>query len=109
MEDPLSPFPGAEETGIFPILRAICSFSYIGEFNVIRETLCFKKILQDFCPFGVKTGVDVNRNQFVINGNTLPALLKEVEKREAIFSSGDPHYDPIPVLDQPITVDRLSH
>jgi hypothetical protein len=37
MEETFSPFPGTEETGVFPILGAIRSPPDIGELDVVRE------------------------------------------------------------------------
>jgi hypothetical protein len=109
MEEPLSPLPRTEETGVLSILRAIRLSSDVGELDVIGEVLGFKKTLQDFSLFRVKTQVDVNRDQLITDGNSIPSLVKETEECEAILSSRDPHQDPVSILDQPIAMDRLSH
>jgi hypothetical protein len=90
-EEPLSPLPRAEETGILSIFRAICSSPNLGEFDVIGEVLGFKKTLQDFSMSRVKTQVDMNRDQFIIDGYPIPSFLKEAEERKAILPPGDPY------------------
>jgi hypothetical protein len=79
-EEPLSPLPRAEETGVLSIFRAICFSSNLGEFDVIREVLGFKKVFQDFSSVGVETQVDVNRDQFIIDGYSISSFLKEAEE-----------------------------
>ena len=53
-EEPLSPLPRAEETGILSIFRAICPSSDVCELDVIGEVLGFKKILQDLSSLASK-------------------------------------------------------
>jgi hypothetical protein len=109
MEQALSSFPGTEETGIFAILRAVRPSPDIGELNVVREPFRFKKILQDFGLLRIKAKVNVNREEFIMNGDPFASFLKEVEERQAILSSRDSHQYSVPFLDQTITVDRFSH
>jgi hypothetical protein len=45
MEQTFSPFPRAEEAGIFPILRTIRPSPDIGELDVVRKPFCFKIFL----------------------------------------------------------------
>jgi hypothetical protein len=80
MEKTFSSFPGAEETRIFSILSAIRLHPDIGELNVVREPLCFKEILQDLGPARIKTKVNVNRQKFIVDGNSLTPLMEEVEE-----------------------------
>jgi hypothetical protein len=87
LKKPLSPLPRTEETGIFPILRTVRLSSNIGEFDMIGETLPFKIILQDFGFSRTKTEVDVNGDQFVMDGNPFQTLFQEVKQGEAILSS----------------------
>lgn len=44
-----------------------------------------------------------------MDGNSFSALIEKVKKREAILSSRNSNDDPISILDQTKTVDRLSH
>jgi hypothetical protein len=80
MEDLLSSLPGAEETGVLPILRTIGFPPDVCEFDMIGEPLFFKIFLQDFSSPGVKTEVDVNRNQFIIGLNPFSPLVEKVEE-----------------------------
>jgi hypothetical protein len=89
MKDKLSPFPGAEEAGILSIFRTICLRPNVCKLDVVGETFCFKKIFQGVGPFVVETQVNVNWNQFVMDGNMFSPLVKEVEKCEAILPSRD--------------------
>ena len=60
MEQALSPFPGAEEAGILPILRTVRPSPDIGELDVIRKPFFLKNCFQDFGSVGIKTEVNVN-------------------------------------------------
>lgn len=57
----------------------------------------------------MKTQVDVNRDQFVTNGDSFSPLVKEREHGQAVLTSGNRNKDTVPILDQTIAVDRFSH
>jgi len=79
-EKPFPPFPGTEETRIFSILRAIRSPPDIRELDVTRQSSGLKETPQDL-PLGrVKTEVDVNRQEFVMDGNSPASLMEEMEE-----------------------------
>jgi hypothetical protein len=109
MEQTFSSFPGTKETGVFAILRAVRPSPDIGELNVVRVPFRFKKILQDFGLPRIKAKVNVNREEFIMNGNSFAPFMEEVEERKAILSSRDPYQNAVSFLDQTITVNRFSH
>jgi hypothetical protein len=104
-----SSLPGTEEARIFSILSAIGPHPDIGELHVKSEPFCFKEILQDLGPIGIKAKVNVNRQKFVMDGDAFASLMEKVKKREAVLPSGDPDQYAIPLLDQTVAVDRFSH
>jgi hypothetical protein len=109
MEEAFSPFPGTEETGVFPILCTVRFSPDIGELDVVRESFCFEKIPQDLGPPGAKAEVNVSRHEFVMDGDTSASFMEKVEQCQAILSAGNPHQNAVSLLDQTITVDRFSH
>ena len=109
MEEAFSPFPGAEKTRVFPILGAVRFPPNIGELDMVRELFCFKKIPQSVRLPRTEAQVDVNRHEFVSDGNALASFMEKVEQCQAILTTGDPHQNAVPLLDQTVTVDRLSH
>ena len=109
MKEAFSPFPGTKETWIFSILCAVCPSPDIGELNVVRKTFHFKKILENLGSAGTKAQVNVNRYEFVMNGDSFTPFMEKVEKGQAILSAGDPHQDSVSLLQQTIAVDCFSH
>jgi hypothetical protein len=79
-EKTFSSFPGAEETGILSILRAIRLRPDIGELHVVSEPRRFKEILQDLTLPGIETEVNVYGEKFVMNGNSFASPMKKVEE-----------------------------
>jgi hypothetical protein len=73
-------FPGTEKTRIFSILRAIRLHPDIRELDVPRESSCLKEIPQDLTLGRIKTEVNVNRQEFVMDGNSPASLMKEMEE-----------------------------
>lgn len=71
-----SPFPGAKKTGVFPILRAVRPPPDIGELDVVGESFCFKKIPQEVGLPGIKAKVDVNRHDFIMDGDAFASLME---------------------------------
>jgi hypothetical protein len=99
MKEAFSPFPGAEKTGVFMILGAVRPPPNICEFDMVREPFCFKIFLQDFGSTRIKTEVNVNWEELVMNGDSPASFVEEVKERQAIFPSGDPYQKPVPLLD----------
>jgi hypothetical protein len=60
MKEPFPSFPGAEETGVLPILRAIGPPPNIREFDMIGETLSFKMTFQDLGSTGTEPQIDID-------------------------------------------------
>jgi hypothetical protein len=75
MKQALPPLPGAKETGVFSIFRAVRPSPDIGEFNVVRKPFRFKKVLQDFGSPGIKAEVNINWEEFIVNGNPSASLM----------------------------------
>jgi len=109
MEQTFPSLPGTEKARVFPILRTVRPSPDMGEFDMVREASHCKKILQDFCPSGTKTEVNINRHQLVTDRNSFASLMEEVEERKAIFPSGDSNKNSIAILDQAIAMDRFPH
>jgi len=109
MKEAFPPVPGAEEAWVLPILGAIRSPPDIGELDMVREPHVFKKLLQDASPPGIEAEVNVNRHEFVMDGDAFAPLIEKVEQGQAILSAGNPHQNAVSPLDQTITVDRFSH
>jgi hypothetical protein len=80
MEEALSPFPGAEKTGVFPILRAVRSPSNIGELDMIGKLFCLKKISQSVGSTRAKAEVDVSCHEFIMHRDALASLKQKVEQ-----------------------------
>jgi hypothetical protein len=80
MKQAFSPLPGAKETGVFSILRAVRPYSDISEFNVVSKPFHFKKSLQNFGLPGIKAKVNVNRHEFVMGGDSFASLMEEMKE-----------------------------
>jgi hypothetical protein len=78
-EQMLSSFPGAEETGVFSILRTVRPSSDIRELDVVREPSPFKKILQDFGLPRMKAEVNINGKKFVMDRDSLASFMEKCE------------------------------
>jgi hypothetical protein len=80
MEEALSPFPGAQETGVFSVLGAICSPPNVGELDMIWKLFCLKKISESVGFPGVEAEIDVDRHELIMNGDALAPLMEKVEQ-----------------------------
>jgi hypothetical protein len=80
MEEALSPFPGTEKTGVFSILRAIRPCSDIGKLDVVGKPSCLKKISQSIGFLGGKAEIDVDRHEFIMDGDPLASLMEKVKQ-----------------------------
>jgi hypothetical protein len=80
MKQAFSPLPSAEETGIFSILRAVGPSSDIRELHMISKLFGFKIILQDLGSARAKTEINVNREELIMDGNSLAPFIEEVKQ-----------------------------
>jgi len=80
MEEPFSPFPGAEKARVFSILGAIRPPPNISELDVIGKLPCLKKISQGFGFLGAKAEIDVDWHEFVMDGDPLASLMEKVKQ-----------------------------
>jgi hypothetical protein len=76
MKEVFSPFPRAEETGVFTILSAVRFSPDIGELNIVREPFGFKIFLQDFRSIRIKAEINVNRKKIIMDRDSFTPFME---------------------------------